>query len=115
MTNNTIVGSTIILIALLMSAASQVLLKLSAKKEYKNIWEEYFNPLVIIAYGIYFVTTIMSVQALRFIPLTLSTALGTLGQIFVPVMSRLFLREKISKRKGIGMCIIVVGIAVFAL
>jgi len=110
-----LIGAALVLTSLFISAVSQVLLKLSAKKTYGSVLREYFNPLVITAYGMYVVTTILSVSALRFIPLTLSTALGTSGQIMVPVMSYLILHEKISKRKCIGMCVIVTGIIIFAI
>lgn len=113
--NSMALGIILVLSATAVSAVSQVLLKLSAKRTYLNACQEYINPFVITAYGMYFATTIMSVLALRYIPLTLSTAFGTSGQIFVPVMSYLFLQEKISRRKAVGMVIIIVGIIIFAL
>lgn len=115
MTSNTLIGAALELIALFISAVSQILLKLSARKTYGSAWREYINPLVITAYGMYVATTILSVFALRFIPLTLRAALGTSGQIIVPVMSYLILHEKISKRKFLGMCVIVIGIIIFAM
>ncbi len=114
MTSNTLIGSSLVMVALLISAFSQILLKLSAKKKYQNAWQEYINPLVITAYAMYFVTTILCVFALRYISVTLSAALDSAGQIFVPIMSYLFLREKISRRKCLGMLVIVIGIVVFA-
>jgi len=114
MSNNIPMGCLLIIIALLISAISQVLLKLSARKAYLKAWQEYINPFVVAAYTLYFITTLLSVIALRYTPLTLAAALDSAGQIFVPVMSYLFLHEKISKRKGIGMGIIVVGILAFA-
>ena len=110
-----LIGIAFVLGSTSISAVSQVLLKVSARKKYASIWLEYMNPFVIIAYGLYFITTILSVQALRYIPLTLSTAFDASGQIFVPVMSYLFLQEKISKRKCLGMGIIILGIIIFAL
>lgn len=113
--NSMLIGAGLVLFATGISAISQVLLKLSSRRSYPSAWREYINPFVITAYAMYFATTIMSVLALRYIPLTLSTALGTSGQIFVPVMSYLFLQEKISRRKAVGMAIIIVGIIIFAL
>lgn len=115
MTSNTLIGSSLVMMALLISAFSQILLKLSARKKYQNVWQEYINPFVITAYAMYFLTTILCVFALRYIPVTLSAALDSAGQIFVPVMSYLFLREKISKRKCLGMLVIVIGIIIFAI
>ena len=107
------VGIALVMVALLISSVSQVLLKLSARRMYINMWREYFNLFVITAYIMYFVTTILNVIALRYIPVTLSAALDSAGQIFVPIMSYLFLREKITRRKCLGMIIIVLGIFVF--
>ena len=103
-----------VMIALLISAFSQILLKLSAQKKYLSVWQEYINPFVITAYAMYFFTTILCVFALRYIPVTLSAALDSAGQIFVPIMSYLFLREKINRRKCLGMLVIVIGIVIFA-
>lgn len=114
MTNHIIIGSILVLGANLIAAVSQLLLKLAAKKDYPVWWRSYLNPLVITAYGMFFGTTILNVFALRHIPLTLSAALGASGQIFVPAVSALFLKERISRKRLLGMAIIVIGIIVFS-
>lgn len=115
MTHEVMIGSCFVLGANLVAAVSQLLLKLAARKNYPVWWRSYINPLVITAYGMFFGTTIMNVFALRYIPLTLSAALGASGQIFVPAVSALFLKEHISKRRLLGMFIIVAGIVLFSL
>lgn len=108
-------GIILILSSTTISAISQLLLKLSARRRYPVWWREYVNLFVIAAYTLFLVATLFSALALRYIPLTLSTALGASGQIIVPVVSYLFLHEKIGKRKCAGMAIITVGILIFAL
>lgn len=115
MENNAFWGSCLVLSANLIAAVSQLFLKIAAGKNYKTWWRSYINPLVIIAYGMFFGTTILNVFALRHIPLALSAALGASGQIFVPAVSAIFLKEKISRKRLIGMLIIVVGIVVFSI
>lgn len=104
-----------VLCGVMVTAVSQVLLKLSARKKHSSGLKEYLNPYVIIGYGLFFGTTLCTVTALRFIPLTVSTAVGALVQITVPVASALFLKEKISKRRCVGMIVITIGVLIFCL
>lgn len=115
MDKKVLLGIGIILLSNLVAAVSQLLLKQAAKKTWPNWWRSYLNVRVILAYVLFFSTTLFSVYALRFIPLSLSAALGASGQIFVPILSRLVLHEEISKRRALGMAIIVAGIVVFSL
>jgi drug/metabolite transporter (DMT)-like permease len=115
MENKMLLGVGIILLSNLVAAVSQLLLKQAAKKTWPNWWRSFLNVRIILAYGLFFATTLFSVYALRFIPLSLSAALGASGQIFVPLLSRLVLHEKISKQRALGMLIIVAGIVVFSL
>ena len=115
MESNTVIGILLMLCSVVITAASQVLLKIAARRKYKTAGQEYINPFVIVAYGLFFVTTLCTVTALRFIPMSLSTAVGAMVQISVPLASFIFLKEKISKRRCIGMIIITVGVLIFCL
>lgn len=108
-------GSILTLASTFLAGLSQLLLKLSAGREYTSWLREYLNARVITAYAIFVLTTVLSVAALRFIPLSLSTALAATGQVFVPLLSWLILKERITSQKAIGMVAIVVGIVIFAL
>lgn len=114
MINDVFIGSALVFTANIIAAFSQVILKKAAGKKYSSKLRSYLNPSVIFAYTLFFVTTIFSVTALRFIPLTLSAALTASVQVFVPVMSRIFLHENISRRKWIGITVIVLGIVIFS-
>lgn len=115
MNEKIIIGISLVLCSNIVAAVSQLLLKKAAGKTYSVWWRSYINPYVITAYAMLFATTILGVFALRYIPLTLSAAFAASGQIFVPVLSFLVLHEKISKKKCLGMLLIVVGIVVFSL
>lgn len=110
-----IVGAGLVFISHIIAACSQMLLKKAAGKKYSAWWRSYLNPYVITAYSLFVITTILSVLAMRFIPLSVSAALGASGQIIVPVMSYFFLHEKISKKRLTGMLLIVVGIIIFSI
>ena len=109
------IGVALILCSNIVAGISQILLKMAANKSYDVWWRSYVNPYVITGYGLLFGTTILGVLALRFMPLVLSAAFAASGQIIVPVLSYLVLHEKISKRRMLGMAIIVVGIIIFSL
>ena len=57
---------TILIINAIVATISQVLLKISATKEYKNIYFEYFNPYVIFGYLLMFVTIVVNIYALKY-------------------------------------------------
>ena len=116
--NNTcsyLLGIALILFATFITAISQIMLKKSAQQHYTNQITEYVNPLVIGGYTLLLGTTLISVLAMRFIPITLAAALDSTGQIFVPVLSSLILKEHINRQKLIGMAVIIVGLIVYFL
>lgn len=106
-------GVGLMLGAALLAAISQILLKKSANRSYMTKMEEYLNPLVIGGYALLFCTTWISVLALRWLPLSMASALDVVGQIFVPALSFFALGERINRRKLLGMAVIVAGILIF--
>ncbi len=113
--NEKIVFSIIFLVGVFISSISQIMLKKSAQKEYPNKIREYLNPAVIFAYIIFFGATLCSIWAYTVIPLSLGPILESAGYIFVAVLSWLFLKEKITFRKMIGLSIIIIGIIIYSL
>lgn len=97
------------------SSVSQIILKSSADKKYDSKIKEYLNPRVIIAYGIFFFATLVTVYAYKGIPLSLGPILETTGYLWISLLGYFVLKEKISKKKLIGLCIVVVGIVVSCL
>ena len=98
----------LLVLSILISAYSQILLKKGSKE--KNI---YLNKYTIIGYGIMLIATVLSFIALKYVNLSLSQILQSLSFIFVAILSLLLLKERISKKKIIGMVIIIVGIIIF--
>lgn len=97
------------------SAISQIILKKSTEKKYKNKIREYLNPRVITAYFIFFAATLCTVFAYKYVPLSMGPILGATEYIFVAVLSYFLLKEKIGKRKLIGLLLIIGGVIIFAL
>jgi len=108
-----IAGIGLLLVSVWIAAVSQILLKQSANRSYLTKIQEYLNPLVIGGYALLLCTTLINVFAMRWVPLSLSSALDASGQVFVPLLSFVVLKEPISRRKLRGMAIIVAGILIF--
>ena len=103
------------IISVLISSIAQVMLKAEADKKHESRLKEYLNPMVITAYGIFFLSTFLTMYALKYVPLTYSPIIEPLSYIFVPVIGVLVLKEKISRRRMLGIAVMMVGIAVFSM
>lgn len=103
------------IISVLISSVAQVMLKAEADKKHESRLKEYLNPMVITAYGIFFLSTFLTMYALKYVPLTYSPIIEPLSYIFVPVIGILVLKEKISKRRVLGIAIMFVGIVIFSM
>ncbi len=105
-------GIIILVIGVLIASISQVMLKISAKNSYKDLFKEYLNPLVLGAYGMLFITSLISVYALRTVPLSVAGVIESLGQLFVAGLSFLLLKEHINIKKLIGLVFIIIGVTI---
>ena len=103
----------IFLISVLVSSVSQILLKISAGKTYDSKIKEYLNAPVIIAYGLFFLSTVVTVLAYKYVDLSLGPVLEATGYIWVTLLGYLILKEKVSRKKLLGLVVIIVGIIVF--
>lgn len=110
-----ILFSLIFIAGVFISSISQIILKKAAEKEYPNKIREYLNVRVIFAYIVFFAATLCSVLAFTKIPLSLGPILESSGYFFVAILSYIFLKEKISKLKMLGLAIIIIGIVIYAL
>ena len=105
----------ILLFSVFISSVSQILLKKAANRTYESPLKEYLNPLVIFAYGMFFCSVILTMLALKNIPLSMQPILESTGYIFVTVMGYFFLKERIGKRKMAGIALILLGILIFSM
>ena len=113
---STLTGSIcLLLVSVFISSVSQILLKKAADRTYENHIREYLNPLVIFSYAMFFCSVILTMLALKKVPLSMQPILESTGYIFVAVMGSIFLKERLSKRKLAGIALILAGIIVFSL
>lgn len=94
------------------SSVSQLMLKKSAMKEHKSTAAQYLNLLVIGAYLLFFSATLVTIFAFKQVPLSMGPVLEALGYVFVGILSFLVLKERVSSRVFIGMCLIILGVCV---
>lgn len=103
-----------VILGMFACSCSQILLKRSAKQEHKNWLMSMLNWRVILAYSIFFGSLMINSAAMRQgMNLKELPTLEASSYIFVPLLSCLFLREKIGWREAGAMLLIVMGILVF--
>lgn len=103
----------ILLFSVLISSISQIILKKSANKHYESIIKEYTNLYVLTGYGLLFLSTILTIFALKGLPYKSVPIIETIGYIYILLLSRVLLKEKITKKIIIGNVIIISGIIIF--
>ena len=105
----------VLLFSVFISSVSQILLKKAANRTYETPLKEYLNPLVVGAYGLFFCSVILTMLALKYVPLSMSPILESTGYIFVSVMVYIFLKERFTRRKLCGFALILAGVIIFNL
>lgn len=113
--NKSVLYVLIYLGGVLLAALAQTLLKKSANREYGNFLREYLNRFVLGGYALFFISTLCTLMAFRWLPLSVGAVLGATGYVFVPVLSALVLKEKMTRRKIVGLVVVLVGIGVITL
>ena len=87
----------VLLLGVFLSSISQVMLKKAAQKKYDSFIQEYINPRVIIAYIIFFGTTLLSVVAYKGIPLSIGPILESTSYIYVTIFGVYIFKENDKK------------------
>ena len=113
--NFSIAYALILLFGVFISAISQVMLKKAAVKKYDSRIKEYLNPLVIFAYFIFFIATLLSITAYKGIPLSMGPILEATSYIYVTFFGVKIFKEKMNPKKIIALILIVTGIMIYSL
>ena len=111
----TLVFSCVFIASVLISSISQILLKKSADRIYDSRIKEYLNPPVIIAYGMFFCSMLITMYCYKFVDVSAGPILESAGYVFVAVLGFIFLKEKFTVKKIAGMAVLIAGIALFSL
>ncbi len=100
----------------LIAAFSQMLLKKSASEPHSSVIREYMNIKVIAGYGLMVVGMLLCVLGYaRNVSMQSGSVMESIGNLWVMLLSFLFFREPVTKRKLAGNALIIAGIIVFNL
>lgn len=102
------------LFGVFVSGISQVMLKKSANKTYESRAAEYLNPLVIFAYTLFVVSTLLSTLAFKVIPLSMGPILDATGYIYVTAFGVLIFHERLNRKKVLALALIICGIVIYS-
>lgn len=105
----------IALFGVFVSGISQVLLKRSALEEHGSRLREYLNPLVVFAYALFVVSTLLSTLAYKVIPLSMGPILDATGYVYVTAFGVLIFHERLNRRKVLALALILGGILIYSL
>ena len=106
----------LVLVSVLAAAGAQMLLKQGAKKEYASFVRQYLNPWVIGGYGIMGTSLLLNIFCLSHgVQVKEVSIIESLSYLFVPLLSWLFFKEKVTWRKAGAIAVIMVGVVVFFL
>ena len=104
----------LVILAVFAAAGAQMLLKQGARKEYASFWRQYVNPWVIGGYGIMGASMLLNIFCLsRGVQVIEVSIMESFSFLFVPCLSWLFFKEKVTLRKASAIGVIMAGIVVF--
>ena len=104
----------IVILSVFLASCSQMLLKQGARHEYEVWWRQYVNGWVISGYVILFSTMVMNIFAMsRGVKVQEISIIEAISYLFVPALSFLCFKEKLTWRKFGAIGIIIIGIIVF--
>jgi len=104
----------LVVFSVLAAAGAQMLLKQGAKQQYVSFWRQYLNPWVIGGYGIMGASLLLNVFCLSHgVQVKEVSIIESLSYLFVPLLSWLFFKERITWRKAGAIAVIMLGVVVF--
>lgn len=96
------------------AACAQMLLKQGAKKEYESWWRQYVNQWVIGGYVILFGSLLINIFCLGHgVQVKEVSTIESMSYLFVPCLSFLLFRERVTWRKVGAIAVIMTGVIVF--
>lgn len=104
----------LVIVSVLAAACAQMLLKQGAKKQYPSFLRQYLNPWVIGGYGILGGSLLLNIFCLsRGVQVKEIGIIESFSYLFVPILSWIFFKERITWRKAGAIAVIMTGVVVF--
>lgn len=106
----------LVILSVLAAAGAQMLLKQGARKVYPSFLRQYLNPWVMGGYVVMGCGMLLNIFCLSHgVQVKEVSIIESLSYLFVPTLSWLFFKEKITWRKAGAIAVIMAGVAVFFL
>lgn len=91
-----------------------MLLKQGARQQYDTWWRQYINGWVIGGYAIMLGTMLINIFAMsRGVEVKEVSIIESMSYLFVPILSFVIFKERLTWRRVCAMAIIIVGVVVF--
>ena len=104
----------LVIVSVLAAACAQMLLKQGARQQFPSFLRQYLNPWVIGGYGIMGASLLLNIFCLsRGVQVKEVGIIESLSYLFVPLLSWLFFKEKVTWRKAGAIVVIMAGVVVF--
>lgn len=103
----------IMLSGVTIAAFSQILLKTSANRPYEGFWKQYLNWRVITGYVMLLASMLLAVWAYSGMDYKYGPAIESIGFVLVAFLSWWVLKEEMTRKKALGIALIVGGLIVF--
>jgi len=104
----------VVILSVFSAACAQMLLKKGAKAHYDSFLRQYLNIWVLSGYFIMFLCMVVNIFAMhKGVLMKELSIIESLSYLFVPALSFLFFKERLSWRKVGAVVIIIFGIFVF--
>ena len=100
--------------AAFIAVVAQLFLKTEANTEHKSFLAKFLNRRVILSYVIMLGSMLLNVIAQQQVDLKVYPIMDASGFLWVALLSFVFLKEKISKRRLLAIGLVFVGILVFS-
>ena len=97
------------------ASVSQVMLKKAADRSWPSPIREYLNPLVIGAYMLFGLSTVMNILGYRQVDLGLAAVLEATAYIYVTFFGIVLFHERLNRKKILALVLILAGIMLSAL
>lgn len=104
----------IVISSVFLAACAQMLLKQGARQQYKTWWRQYINGWVIGGYTIMLGTMMMNIFAMsRGVEVKEVSIIESMSYLFVPMLSFVIFKERLTWRRVGAIVVIIIGIIVF--
>ena len=106
----------LVILSVFAAACAQMLLKQGARKNYIGFWRQYLDVWVIGGYAIMACSLVLNIFCMsRGVQVKEVSTIESLSYLFVPCMSFILFRERITLRKAGAITIIISGVILFFL